>query len=67
MTYTIEHSNGRKDPGYETLDDAIAQLPRDYDHIVNLEIDSDADGTIARDADNDADYHYLARIIEVAS
>jgi hypothetical protein len=67
MTFTIEHSNGRKDPGYESVDDAIAQLRKDYDHIENLEIDSDVDGTIARDADDDTDFDFLARLIEVAS
>jgi hypothetical protein len=67
MTFTIEHSNGRKDAGYESVDDAIAQLRKDYDHIENLEIDSDADGTIARDADDDTDFDFLARIVDVAS
>lgn len=63
--YTIEHSNGRRDSGYETLDAAIAQLRLDYDHVADLEIAHDADGTVARDGADSADYAYLARVHRV--
>lgn len=66
MNYKIEHSNGRVDSGYETLADAIAQLRSDYDHIADLKIDSDEDGTIARDPSDDADHSYLARVVKLA-
>lgn len=59
MTYTIEHSNGRKDSGYETIEAAQEALRAEYPHA---EIERDADGTVARDPEDTADYAYLARI-----
>lgn len=52
VTFTIEHSNGRTDKGYETVEDAVKQLRRDYDHLEGFEITSDeGEAPVARYAD----------------
>jgi len=67
MIFAIQHSNGRCDSGYESLAAAVAQLRADYDHVEWLTIETDADGTVARDDEDTADHAYLARVVEVAS
>lgn len=54
VTYTIEHSNGRRYAGYASVAGAVEQLRRDYDHITRLEISPDDDGAmVARDGDGE--------------
>jgi hypothetical protein len=69
MTYTIKHNNGRKDPGYETLDDALAHARDYYRDLLGHHVDYEQTdtGVVLRDPEDSADYAFLAQIFEAAS